>query len=245
MLGEIIGGVAPERAHRIPRRRVDDRTRRVAVAIAPVGAGGEQRDAVASRALRTQRVGGGECELLTLSAGLRLAGAEADGRLAAPEHAAERGRCRSSLVRQARLTEADELIDQPLRGERGVIEERLGGDPDWRDAHSLCGCRGSVQRVAVAEDHRAFDGLEERVVRRGRVVRRRLAAQQLAKRARHEGLQSVAFDERENIAALRDSGAHGPEPMDGMSLPTTSDTMRQCTRAGASARARRPAPHRV
>ena len=70
--------------------------------------------------------------------------------------------------------------------------------------------------------------------------------QQLAQRARHERLEPVALDEREHIArASATSGAHGPEPIDGMSSPTTSDTMRQCTRAGASARASRPAPHRV
>src|SRR5215217_886955 len=83
MFREVIRGIASPITNRIPRQRVDDTTGRVAVPIAAVRAGGEERDAHPSLSFGAKRIRCGERELLTAAATLRLASAEPHGRLAA------------------------------------------------------------------------------------------------------------------------------------------------------------------
>jgi hypothetical protein len=117
--------------HRRPCTPVDDGTGRVRIPVATVRASGEDGDAVAALSLGVKRVRRRERELLAPAARNRFPCAESNGRLAAPQHAAERGvGAGSVLVGQSRLTKPHELIDESLRGERRVIEQRLRDDLD-------------------------------------------------------------------------------------------------------------------
>ena len=138
----------------LPSRRVDDRAGRVGVAIAAVGARREQREADAAFAFCVERVGRRERELLAPSARRGLSGAEAHRRLAAPEHAREpRVRIRRGRrVEAAGFAKPHELVDETLRGERRIVEQRLADDSDRSDAERarrggrrverVTGCRG-------------------------------------------------------------------------------------------------------
>ena len=106
MLGEVVSGIT-SRASTMASHVIASTTAPAAsrVAVASVGARGEQRETHAAFSFGMERIRGGERELLTPSAGRRLARAESNGRLAAPQHARE-PRVR---ILGARGVEADRL----------------------------------------------------------------------------------------------------------------------------------------
>src|SRR5687767_14807949 len=166
MLGEVNRRIPAPVVYRVPCRRVDDGAGRIAVAVASIRSSGEQRAAVTTFAFRAERIRGGQSELLASSAALWRAQAEANSRLAAPQHAAEAGRSRRVRVRQAGFPKAHELVDESLCRERRVVEQGFVHDLDRRSAETERRRGGGVERVAVAEDDRALDRLKRRIARR-------------------------------------------------------------------------------
>src|SRR6185503_2677235 len=92
------------------------------------------------------------------------------------------------------LAKAHELIDEPLRGERRVIEQGLPDDSDWGRAERARSGGGRVERVTVTKNDDTFDVRECRIVGRRRLAVGARGPKQVAERSRNERFEPIALD---------------------------------------------------